>query len=131
MKKLNIFLHWVKINHVRLMVMLLSIIIGGLLGLSVGYAIKSMKYPPIQIVSINEEALIKEKSLELAKLNLNGIELKKQLVDFKHTLGGLLKALPSHVIVIRSTALFRTDNVLDLTEEFSGILIKPAAEVNP
>ena len=97
---------------------------GSLLGLSIASAFKNVKHPPIQIISLNEEILFREKSLKLANLSLDEKSLQKQLSDFKKALMDLLKGLPAHYVVLRSSHLIRHDNILDLTETFKSALFK-------
>lgn len=118
----NVRLPGAKIYIAWFIIILLAAIIGALLGLSVGYALKNLKNQPVRIMSINEEALFKEKALKLAKLNLTETELKKELLNFKASFTDWLKALPPNWVVIRSNVVLRTDNVLDLTENFMALL---------
>lgn len=111
-----------------LVILVLVVLSGVVLGASVAKAAKSIKNPPIQIISLNEEALFRELSLKLAKLNLDEKSLKKKLSDFKKALMDLLKDLPPHFVVIRANVLLRNDNVSDLTETFKFALFEPKTE---
>lgn len=106
-----------------LIIIILIVVSGVLLGASVALAAKSLKNPPIQIITLNEESLFREQSIKLAQLNLDEKSLQKQLSDFKKTLMDLLKGLPAHYVVVRSSHLIRHDNVLDLTETFQSALL--------
>ncbi len=120
---MNNVIRQVKKTIKPLIIVILTILSGVLLGASVAVALKSIKHPPIQIISLNEESLFREKSLKLAQLNLDEKSLQKQLSDFKKTLMDLLKGLPAHYVVVRSNHLIRHDNVLDLTETFQSALL--------
>lgn len=107
------------------MVIILGMLSGTLLGASVAIAVKTIKSPPIQIISLNEESLFREQALKCAELNLDEKSLQKKLSDFKKAFMDLLKNLPPHYVVVRSNLLLRYDNVLDLTESFKSLLIVP------
>lgn len=111
-----------------LVILVLVVLSGFVLGASVATAAKSIKNPPIQIISINEETLFRELSLKLAKLNLDEKSLKKRLSEFKKALMDLLKDLPPNFVVVRSNVLLRNDNVSDLTETFKLALFEKAEE---
>lgn len=111
-----------------LVILVLVVLSGFVLGASVATAAKSIKNPPIQIISINEEDLFREQSLKLAKLNLDEKSLKKMLSDFKKALMDLLKDLPPNFVVVRSNVLLRNDNISDLTETFKLALFEKSEE---
>ncbi len=115
---------WFKPYLFWLMVISLGAFSGLALGASVATALKFIKNPPIQIISLNEEALFREQSLKLASLNLDEKALKKHLADFKKAFLNLLERLPKHFVVVPAHLLLRTDNVEDLTEVFRNLLIE-------
>ena len=107
-----------------LIILVVAILSGILLSTSLVFSINHLTHPPIQIISLNEEALFKEQSLKLAKLNLDEKSLQKQLSDFKKSFRDALKSFPKHFVVLRSDVLLRRDNVEDLTETFRSFLIE-------
>lgn len=107
-----------------LIILIVAILSGILLSTSLVFSVNHLTRPPIQIISLNEEALFKEQSLKLAQLNLDEKSLQKQLSDFKKAFRDALKNLPKHFVVLRSHVLLRTDNVQDLTETFRTFLIE-------
>ena len=111
-----------------LIVIILGVLSGLALGASVAGAINHITHPPIQIIALNEEALFKEQSLKLAKLNLDEKSVEKRLSDFKKAFMDLLKDLPPNYVVVRSNLLMRRDNVLDFTETFKFLLFESESE---
>jgi len=107
-----------------LIILIVAILSGILLSTSLVFSVNHLTSPPIQIISLNEEALFKEQSLKLAQLNLDEQSLQKQLSDFKKVFRDALKNLPKHFVVLRSHVLLRRDNVEDLTERFRTFLIE-------
>jgi len=111
-----------------LIIIILTIVSGVLLGASVALAAKSLKNPPIQIITLNEESLFREQSIKLAELNLDEKSLKKKLSDFKEAFMDLLKGFPPNYVFVRSNLLLRHDNVSDFTELFKALLFEPEAK---
>ncbi len=119
---------WIKPFLFWLMVIIVGVLAGLALGAAVAGAINHITHPPIQIITLNEEALFKEQSLKLAKLNLNEKSVEKRLSDFKKSFMDLLKGLPPHYVVLRSNLLMRRDNILDFTETFKFLLFESESE---
>lgn len=115
---------WTKEHLQGLIILIVAILSGILLSTSLVFSMNHLRHPPIQIISLNEEALFKEQSLKLAKLNLDEKSLEKQLSDFKKAFRDALKSFPKHFVVLRSHVLLRSDNVQDLTETFRSFLIQ-------
>jgi flagellar basal body-associated protein FliL len=109
-----------------LIILILIILSGVFLGGSVALAVKSLKNPPLQIITLNEESLFREQSLKLAELNLDEKSLQKKLSDFKEAFMNLLKGFPPHYVFVRSNLLLRHDNVADFTELFKTLLFAEA-----
>ena len=107
-----------------LIILIVAILSGIVLSTSLVFSVNHLTRPPIQIISLNEEALFKEQSLKLAQLNLDEKVLKKRLSDFKKAFTDLLKSLPTHFVVVPAHLLLRTDNVQDLTELFKTLLME-------
>lgn len=107
-----------------MIIIILIIVSGVLLGASVALAAKSLKNPPIQIITLNEESLFREQSIKLAELNLDEKTLQKKLFDFKKAFMDLLKGFPPNYVFVRSNHLLRHDNILDLTETFKSALFE-------
>ena len=109
-----------------MIIIILIVVSGILLGASVALAAKSLKNPPIQIITLNEESLFREQSIKLAELNLDEKTLQKKLFDFKKVFMDLLKGFPPNYVFVRSNHLLRHDNVSDLTELFKVLLFTEA-----
>ena len=120
---------WSK-KYLQGLIILVGVIFSGiLLGASLVSAINHVTHPPIEIMTLNQEALFKEEALRCAKLNLDEKSLKKHLADFKKAFMDLLKNLPKHFVVVPSSLLLRTDNIQDLTEIFRTLLIESQQEL--
>jgi hypothetical protein len=62
---------WSK-KHLQGLIILIGVILSGiLLSASLVAAMNHITHPPIQIITVNQEALFKEEALRVAKLNLD------------------------------------------------------------